>query len=302
MFDMPVDIPPSVVSQQCQVVVKEYIHPASEMIRKSYEERLAKAKEIHGSSESKDKQKKKGESQSEAIVQGAPKFKQYRLKTIMEFGQRLGAQEGLAWRYGQINQIIKKPVIQNALDTTFNFNLVTGRLNVLYPVIEEAKDGITIADDGQSARKTRVTWEITKPARIASTTPTWRDYLYQPGADKHADPVPESLMPVDDEEKALWTDSICKGFSQGARQANLIFSDRLQTLVNDYKGRLRFRALVKMNVVSEPRVIEGRLGVTMAKSGQRVNVDDRMIRIATPALFNKETRWKTVRTLPEEQK
>ena len=292
MFDIPPTVPVESVQQQCHAVYSKYIHPAPEFLVEKYKERESKAKDAGVLSE-KDKSSS-GKSSSDDMSYS-------RQNAIKSTGIQLGAQHGLRWRYKQIEKLLNSPKIQNALNVTFDFSLVTGKYNILYPVIHEVKEGVTISSDGQSARKSRITWEIAKPSRIVPVTPTWRDYLYQPGLSKISIKyISEGLMPFDKKEKRMWVDAICNGYAKGVKQANMTFSDRMQALVSDYKGMLRFRSLVKMNVVTPPKVIEGRLGVTVNGTRQKVNVDDRMLRITTPALFTDKKNWKPVITLPEE--
>lgn len=312
MFDMPADIPYEIIQPRCEAVYEHYIHPANDMLRQRYQERLAKAKSQglitekdgdpdsvidEGESKQQDSKKRKTSETDSKNAKPAKFFAQARYDAIRQLGIRLGAQKGLQWRYGTIKKILEEPLIAEALTVTFDFTQVMAPKNILYPVIVEAKNNFEIGEQGQSMRTSRISWEIIQPARIVPTTPTWRDYLYQDISTKSVD-ISEGMMPMDDEEEKLWKNSICDGYKQGVRQANMIFSDRVQRLVRDYKGMLYFRQLTKMNIVSEPKVIEGRLGVTIARNKQKVNVDDRMIRISVPAQFNNAEQWKVIRTLP----
>lgn len=313
MFDMPADIPYEIIQPRCEAVYEHYIHPANEMLLQRFQERLAKAKsqgmvadeggepaesfmdEVE--TKQQDSKQRKADKADLGDTSSTKFFAQTRYDAIRQLGIRLGAQKGLQWRYGTIKKVFKEPFIANALTVTFDFTQVMAPKNILYPVLVEARNNFEISKQGQSMRTSRVSWEIIQPARIVPVTPTWRDYLYQDISTKSVD-ISEGVMPMNDKEARLWKNSICDGYKKGVKQANMIFSDRVQRLVRDYKGMLYFRQLTQMNIVSEPKVIEGRLGVTITKNRQKVNVDDRMIRISVPAQFNNAKQWKVIRTLP----
>ena len=280
MFDMPPDIPQQVIQQECHAVYAQYVHSASDVVRKDYEKMSSSSDDNKNPTE----------------------FLRMRDEAIKKNGEALGAQAGVTWRYAQIRKVLERPDIQHALDTAFDFSQVVTSHGVIYPVIEEASNALELSSDGQTARTSSLTWEIVKPARIVPTTPTWRDYLWMKALEKQGAPRPpsEGIMPVSSQESTKWLNAVCQGFADGVRQANLIFSDNMMQLMRDYKGMLRFRRLVQSNVVSEPEVVEGKLGVTMTESGRRVNVDDRMIRITAPAKFKQADDWQMIRVSPRE--
>lgn len=282
MFDMPPDLPAQVIEQQCHAVYAQYVYPASSTVRESIDKMRQSAPQS-GNGASMD-------------------FVTMRQSAIERNAKTLGAQAGLYWRYAQIREVLQRPEITHALDTAFDFSQVVTNHLVLYPVIEEATDSLEISPDGQTARASSVTWEIVRPARIVPVTPTWRDYLWMKALEKGAAPITPSsaMMPIDEAENLRWKSVICDGFRDGVRQANLIFSDNVMQLIRDYKGMLRFRRLIEAGAVSKPEITEGKLGVTMGKSGQRVNIDERMVRIVTPARFRETSSWRIDRTVPRD--
>lgn len=277
MFTPPEPPDPQTLQAECQSVVDEVVTMAPERVIEAHKRDQEKAEETGGQ------------------VAGDRSGFQVREQAIREAALRVGAQAGLHWRYTQIDRLLSEPEITGILDQAFRFGRMLTEDNVLYPVISEAKRSFSTSHDGQSARSSRITWRIIQPARIAAKPPTWRTYLHQSTqADLDA---PRGLMPYDAEEKALWRERICEGFADGVEQANLIFQDRMTRLVRDYAGMLRYRTLEAQNIVSTPKVEEGRLGVRIEADGEKVFVDDRIIRITNRVEFQGAEEWDAVRSL-----
>lgn len=272
IFSPPSAPPHDVVIHECRAVIDQYVHMSPE--------RVAKADSAKPGSDA-------------SVSQNA--FANARSRAITQAATGLGAQAGLDWRYDQISKLIKDKDIQSILDATFSFgNMITNQ-NVIYPVISEARQSVELSDDGQTARSSKVSWRIISPARIVTAPPNWRAYLYQTTGTPLA--APEGLMPNDAAEMATWETDVCAGFSQGARQADLIFQDRMARLVRDYTGMMRYKALLAQHVVSAPSVVEGSMGVRIAAGGDQVYVDDRIIRIKENSSFVGVNHWKPVNGL-----
>ncbi len=272
LFDLP-PMPPETQAQiqhECQAVHSSLIRMAPQKVIKAHK---AAADSDAGSSSN-----------------DASDLRNLRRDAIEQESFTIGAQAGLFWRYQGIENILESLTIMPLLDQAADFNRVITDKNILLPVISEARESFEMSADGQTARSSQVSWEIIVDARITTTPPNWREYLYQ-----HADSptsAPSGLMPYNREEDTLWRMGICQGFQSGVKQANLIFTDRLTRLVRDYNGMLRFRTLAAQQIVSMPRVDEGRLGISI--QNDRVHVDDRIIRITDPVRFNNANQWRAV--------
>lgn len=271
MFTPPSAPPHEVVIHECRAVVDRYVHMSSEQVAKANNNENAASNGVQNP------------------------FTDARKRAIAQAATGLGAQAGLDWRYGQISALLKDRDIQSILDGTFNFGNMITTQNVIYPVISEARQSVELSDDGQTARSSKVTWRILYPARIVTTPPNWRAYLYQ--ETRSALNAPEGLMPNNSTEMSVWTTDVCDGFAQGARQADLIFQDRMSRLVRDYSGMMRYKALLAQHVVSAPSVVEGSMGVRIAAGGDKVYVDDRVIRIKENSSFVGVTHWRPVNGL-----
>lgn len=277
LFEPPQAPAPIEVQAECQALHDEMIRMAPRRVISAHERAESQSK------------------QNGAAIDGENAAFAAREPAIRESGMRIGAQAGLAWRYRQINSLLEEPEIESALDRAFNFNRMVTDDNVIYPVISEAQESFSTASDGQTARSSRMTWTIIRPARIATKAANWRAYLHQ--AVEDPDKPARGLLPYDSTEKAIWRETLCEGFAQGVDQANWIFHDRMTRLVRDYAGMLRYKVLETQGIVNEPEVAEGRMGVRVSADGETVHVDDRMIRITDSVRFQESSNWEAIRSM-----
>lgn len=219
-----------------------------------------------------------------------------RSNAIEQAAYRLGAQSGMHWRYTGITELLETDAVSEVIAQTFNFSRMVSGDNVLYPVISQTRRSFAVDESGQTARSSRIAWEIIEPAQIVSAPPQWQAYLYQ-ATESPSDP-PTGLMPYDDAEMDRWREGICEGFESGVEQAETVYTDRMNRLVRDYEGMIRYRYLVRQNVVGEPTVEEGRMGIQTDPDNQRIRVDERMIRITDPAAFDPDGEaWEAIQSL-----
>lgn len=207
-------------------------------------------------------------------------------EAVAEESFAAGAQRGLQERSRKIYRLLES--MAGELDSMYDFKmLMSGK--IMPPVITEAKETFVHDDDGQSARASQTTWEIIVPARIVASPPSWRDYImvYIPDP-AEVDPV---FLPKSSNEKESWERTYCEGYLSGYNQADLAFRENLNRLTRDYLGMVRFKILAAQNIVSEPVLEEGRLGVT--SKGKRLFVDDRVYKITTQSDWEEPSKWKT---------
>jgi defect-in-organelle-trafficking protein DotC len=257
---MPIamDLPPQTPGQ----AVSYYAQPAPEECKVTLEEIL--------------KQKPVGKAREGEL----------RDEAVLEESFAAGAQRGLQERSRKIYRLME--AMAGDLDQMFNFRmLMYGK--IMPPVITEARETFVQDADGQSARASQTTWEILVPAKIMAAPPSWRDYLqvYMPEP-AEVDPV---FLPKSSRERDAWERSYCDGYMSGYNQADLTFKENLNRLTRDYLGMIRFRVLAAQNIVSEPVLEEGRLGVTA--KGKRLFVDDRVYKITVQPDWEAPSKWKT---------
>ena len=284
MFDlppMPVETQP-VIQQECNAVYSRLIRPAS-----GGNSQRNTSRSSVGDDSSDDSL-----SSADTLTGSANDIHNLRKQAIKQEAFSIGSQAGLHWRYAGIEHILESEHIAPLLDRGFDFNRVITSNNILLPVISEARQSFQMSEDGQTARSSETAWEIITNARITTTAPSWREYLYQHSIAPTS--APTGLMPYNRGEQVLWQTNICNGFQQGVDIANMIYTDRLNRLVRDYSGMLRFRTLAAQDIVTMPAVDQGLLGVSV--QNDRVHVDDRIIRITEPVRFNDSSQWRAVST------
>lgn len=207
-----------------------------------------------------------------------------RIRTVRDTAYAIGAQAGLAFRTHMINQLLETN--GNLLERNFNFApfLIDGK--VLCPVVLES-ERMYQQETETRARTVRVSWAISKTARVVPYAPTWRDYLIRPA---HTPVLPNpKLYPRSDDEKREWRQAVKEGWSDGVRQADKINKIDTRRLERDYTGMQRFRMLVNEGVVSMPTLHVGDYGVV--KDGKTLHVNDVIHEIEAPAGFNNQQQW-----------
>ena len=262
--DLPPEPSERVVAAECERVYDEFISQVDRRTAKAMRESQEEAEE----------------------TSNGPVFGGLRDEAMREGALALGAQQGLSFRYRQIDDMLRSGDLGSLLDQAFDFSRLVHN-GILMPVVTEAREAFELADDGLSARQSMLTWEITDPARLVSVPPTWRNYLLAPIGDPQSPAL--GLMPWDSDSRDIWSEGICEGVAMGMRQADLLFRERLSRLMREYLGRLRFHTLAAQGIVSMPERHEGRLGIRI--EGQRVNIDETLVRITAPGRFQAVEEW-----------
>jgi len=216
-----------------------------------------------------------------------------RQQVLQNTAMTLAAQAALAARSTQINAILEKN--DATLRAVFNFQGLVLSNNVLPPVLIESRDELNLADD-RSIRLSDRTYEILEQAKFITAPPTWRDYL-----EMHYSPPPvpgNALLPRDASESVIWHQYIDRGWEEGIRQADAIFSANLSRLKREFVGMVLYRKLLAQKMVSPPYVARTQLGITGSGSALRIN--DQVLRItALPELQSDASRWQP-KTVPHE--
>ncbi len=205
---------------------------------------------------------------------------------LKETALSVGAQSGLAYRAKIIDdQLIRQT---RYLDTIYDFNALVLEHNVLPPVLLEGRNTLNLADT-QTIRVSDRTYKVTKQAHFVTTPPNWRQYLWMDF--QQPDTPHVSLLPVNKEEREIWTYFVAKGWQNGMDQANTILEENIARIKEDFTGMILYRKLLAMNMVSPPYVSHTDLGVT--GDGHEIHIDDRVLRItALPALNINSSEWK----------
>jgi defect in organelle trafficking protein DotC len=199
-----------------------------------------------------------------------------RLAAIKDTATTIGARGALAYRSIQINHILKKE--SNLLDGIFNFNRLLLPNHILPPIIQASKNSMTI-NDTNTIRGDSTTYELIKPARFVSVSPTWRDYLWM----NYPPPVMPNkvLLPKTQAEAIAWNNFLAIGWRQGLDQANQIFNLNLSRLKRDVNGMILYKKLLAERIISPPYISSAKLGIT--GNSQQLRINDYVKRITNPA-------------------
>lgn len=197
-----------------------------------------------------------------------------------------GSQEGLYWRYTQIQQLLDKNAL--SLHTIFDFSkfIVDGKM--LMPSVIEA-ERIYEQRSETSARTVKISYTLAKPASIVPQPPTWQDYLIRQ-VDEPIEPH-AVVFPRDEQERWEWHQKLTDGWEQGVEQANSIFEHDLRVLNKDVEGMYRFRKLYTMGVVSMPSMASSEYPTITFDDGKTLNVNDIVYEINAPAEFEGSDKW-----------
>ena len=208
-----------------------------------------------------------------------------RPRVLRRTARTLALQKAVQWRYGRIQELLKEH--DSELDHIFDFSpLMLRGGKVLPPVIAEAGAGYRVESDTQASSTDR-TFRIVQEARMVSTPPSWRDYLFRDYSSFEKEDV--GVIPQNAKEREIWKEAAIKGWQMGLRQARRLYRNNLSELVRDYKGILKFRILAEQNMVSIPVVAEGELGIEV--QGKRLSVDRKVFRITQPSSFQEVEKW-----------
>lgn len=216
------------------------------------------------------------------------KINAIRLKAIQNSATELGAKGGLAWRSVQINRILEQS--SSHLDQVFSFSRLLINHAVLPPVIVSADNELNL-NNNDSMRLASKTYRILSPARLITTPPNWRDYLWMPY------PKPQipnkTLLPKTQAEATVWNDSLAQGWHAGLKQGDAMLRVNLDRLKRDYIGMVLFKKLLAKHMVSAPHIAKASLGITGNQHNIRIN--DQIIRITDHSVFDPSGKgWKPI--------
>lgn len=226
-----------------------------------------------------------GEVDQESDVKNA------RGKAVYEAAETYAAQTSYCQRSNELKSWADSRA--TLLDASFNFtNLLMDGGRVIPPVIEQVDASYKQQGD-DTAITAQTSWHILEPAKIVSTAPNWRSYLYVSCA-KPLKPnpilMPGALKKTETEDKALWIKGVKAGWSLGRQQADSAFNLGLNRMTRDYIGMLRFYSLNRRGIVSTPILARGNVGIRV--EGQDLSVGETLFRLTGNATWNTPSDWK----------
>lgn len=213
-----------------------------------------------------------------------------RYKAIRQEGLRVGAQTGLAHRYGMVMKYLDG--VESKINVIFSFSGFVKDGRLLVPSIVEVPNQLSADPETGDVRVIRNAYTIEEEARIVSVVPTWRDYLWQEFSYPE-EPHP-SLLPRTEGEIKAWEQAVYEGWKAGVTQADTIYSDRLAQLTMAVEGRNLYTTLESKKMVSPAalQVVSNR--VTF--NGRTMNVGEVIYTIKEPGNYTPADGWRPVWT------
>lgn len=215
-----------------------------------------------------------------------------RAAALKQLGVGLGMRAGLADESRVIIAEIEKE--KTVLDTKFNFGSLTFPSGALPPVIEEAKDVISITE--YSMRVQGRVYRIVSPATFGQNN--WRNYLYlglTDSDDQIIGDAQRSILPKDDAEKKYWESVVRSAYTEGRKQSRKIFELNLARLERDFNGMRLFYALYGRGLVSAPKFAAATDTVSRPDPNTIV-IGDSVFRISSQPAFNGNSAdWKATK-------
>jgi len=220
---------------------------------------------------------------SNTILLDSPKLSTVRPDAIFNAGRAYAAQAALYWRSEQINALLDTKY-QGALDQ-ISFRPLMENEFVLVPSVIEGQSEEELR--GDVLVRVRASFVVDQEARIVTSEPTYRDYLYN-----HF-PVPTkvhpALKPKNAMEKEHWESGVNAGWVMGLEQANDIFTDGLNRMVKDIVGRVNYLKLKKLNVLEPATVTQ--LNADMTFNERTMNIGEVIYTIDGVAKYNAFSDW-----------
>lgn len=212
-------------------------------------------------------------------------------EALREAALSYGARGGLAARSYEIRAELERraPYLDKVYD--FRSLLIPAPSGLLIepPIVSESLNALLIDSKGTEAAVADRVYDIISNARIVTTGRSWRNYLERSWG--VAEPPPDILRPMDEEERAKWIGWVREGWQYGIEQSNMIFEDDLAQLAADFQGMVRYRKLLAQGMVTPPYTLQVERGVT--GGGQRMRVGDRAVQLSTmPELVTGAHQWK----------
>lgn len=211
-----------------------------------------------------------------------------RFRSMRQEALRLGAQTGLAERYSMIMEYLGKN--ETRANVIFSFASFVNGGNLLVPAVHQAQNQFRL--EGDSAVVVSNSYTIAEEARIISSAPTWRDWLYQ----EYAKPEKphHSLLPKTPNEIKVWEEATRQGYRAGVMQADDIYSDRLHELTRSVEGRYLYRLLEDKKMIQPSSLRVERNNITY--NGRTMDIGEVIYSVESKANYISGDNWKPVWT------
>lgn len=221
----------------------------------------------------------------------ANEIPELRVKVVRDAACAVGARGGL---YAQ--SAVKRAEIDGKLsrhlDAAFPFGSVMLQDGLYPPVISQVDDAVRQDGDDMLRISGRI-YQIERTERFSLSPLTWHAYVYRGlPAGTETVPVPHSaLLPKNDAERSLWSQTVRECWQRGVAQADAIVDSNLSRMERDFLGMLRYKKLVLEGKVTPPKVEY--VHEEVSGGGNRMVENDRSYRVSAPSLLDSNpSNWK----------
>lgn len=211
-------------------------------------------------------------------------------RAVREAAFSLGAQTALAWRYEKLLQFTKSQ--EGTLDRIANFAPFIADKHMLLPSITEVRDRFELNPDDTKLRTVQIQYRIDEGPKAISQPPTWRDYIWREFPYPE-DPHP-TLLPRNEREVLVWQRAVEDGWVSGLEQAHYSWTNNLNELVQDIRGRITYRILEARGVVQRPVMVGSQPEMTTSDDGVTINAGDTVYSVTVPMTFNSLNHWQAL--------
>jgi len=207
---------------------------------------------------------------------------------IRDAAMVVGVRGGFSYRARELRTLLEQR--SDKLDRVFTFGPLVQYGRILAPVVELVEQVQAIDGDGTAMRETARVLRVTKPARLVTVQPTWRDWLTIMPMPVDADDT--VLLPESDHDIAVWRESVRQSWAIGVKQADSVYLADLAVLTRDYEGMLRYRDLLVQGIVSPAEI--GRSDLGIVREDAELRIGDNIYTIRSSAVFTEPEKWKPV--------
>ena len=206
-----------------------------------------------------------------------------RVSLIQNAARGVGIRGGYATEATRINDLLLSRY-RPALDGRYDFRpLMLQNGYVVPPAITRIRN-VSQLSGPNYLYLTVGAYEIVRPARLTTLTPSWLDWLALPIRDVRP---PDNLSLDSPEERAIWRRAVESGWESGVVEARMTFTTALATLHRDYHGMLLFYELARAGVVSVPQVDIGSRTWRVTADGRRAFEGETTLEIVVDSRFRR---------------
>lgn len=211
-----------------------------------------------------------------------------RAEVLRDVALRIGTSHSLNHYYSRLYAENIKPR-EAELDRIYNFEALAISPGVMPPVLSQnfshyelnSDNMVTISDQD---------YKIEEPARMVSTYPSWRDYLFFDF--KPAEVPATNFLPKTQGERLIWDEYVEKGWNEGRQQAMDVYNQAKARLDRDYQGMILYKIALANGQITPTVVASSNMGVT--GDGKSISINKRVINITNQSEFIvDQSKWKT---------